>query len=161
MVVDTGFCLEDDPAAEYAGRAGRNTMTREAIEATDILVVVGSADPVGLSRLARGLVELHEHTGGRPVHVVVNRMRGSLGWSEAEVTGMVAGFATVAGLHVLPDDRGAVDRALVAGRCLTEQGDSALTRAFSALVDALQPHRAGPARTGRLRRRTAGRARRS
>ncbi len=85
VVVDTGFCLEDDPAAEYAGRAGRNTMTREAIEAADTLVVVGSADPVGLSRLARGLVELHEHTGGRPVHVVVNRMRGSLGWSEAEV----------------------------------------------------------------------------
>ena len=161
VVVDTGFCLEDDPAAEYAGRAGRNTMTREAIEAADTLVVVGSADPVGLSRLARGLVELHEHTGGRPVHVVVNRMRGSLGWSEAEVTGMVAGFASIAGLHVLPDDRGAVDRALVAGRCLAEQGDSALTRAFSALVDALQPHRAGSARTGRLRRRTAGRARRS
>ena len=93
MVVDTGFCLEQDSAAEYAGRLGRNAMTLEAIEAADELVVVGAADPVGLSRLARGLVELHEHTEGRPVQVVVNRMRPSLGWSEADVAGMVAGFA--------------------------------------------------------------------
>jgi MinD-like ATPase involved in chromosome partitioning or flagellar assembly len=161
VVVDTGFCLEQDSAAEYAGRLGRNAMTLEAIGAADELVVVGSADPVGLSRLARGLVELHEHTEGRPVQVVVNRMRPSLGWSEADVAGMVTGFATVAGLHFLADDRAAVDRALVAGRTLVEVGDSPLTRGLSRLVDTLHPERATPGRRGRLRRRTAGRARRS
>ncbi len=160
VVVDTGFSLEQDTAAAYAGRAGRNAMTVEAVEAADVLVVVGAADPVGLSRMARGLVELHEHTGGRPVQVVVNRMRASLGWSEADVGAMVTGFASVAGLHFLPDDRAAVDRALVAGRTLTEGGDSALCRALASLVDALLPHRAAPAR-GRLRRRRGGRARRS
>ena len=45
-------------------------------------VVVGSADPVGLSRLARGLVELRDAPAGAPVRVVVNRMRPTLGWSE-------------------------------------------------------------------------------
>ena len=161
VVVDTGFCLEQDPAADYAGRAGRNAMTLEAIEAADELVVVGAADPVGLSRLARALVELHEHTGGRPVQVVVNRMRPSLGWSEADVAAMVGGFATVAGLHVLADDRAAVDRALVAGRTLVEGGESPLTRGLARLVDVLHPDRAPGGRGGRLRRRTAGRARRS
>lgn len=161
VVVDTGFCLEHDPADEYAGRAGRNTMTLEALEAADTLAVVGSADPVGLSRLARAMVEVHEHTGGRPAYVVVNRMRASLGWSESEVAGMVRGFGTVAGLHFLPDDRPAVDRALLGGRTLAEGGDSALTRAFGRLVDDVAPRHAEPPRSGLLRRRTAGRDRRS
>ncbi|MET1060858.1 MAG: hypothetical protein ABWX84_14755 [Nocardioides sp.] len=161
VVVDTGFSLEQDSAAEYAGRLGRNAMTLEGIDAADELVVVGAADPVGLSRLARGLVELHEHTEGRPVQVVVNRMRPSLGWSEADVAGMVAGFATVARLQFLADDRASVDRALVAGRTLVEGGESPLTRGLSELVDTLRPERAATGRRGRLRRRTAGRARRS
>ena len=161
VVVDTGFSLEHDPADEYAGRAGRNTMTLEAVAAADTLVVVGSADPVGLSRLARALVELDEHTAGRPVVVVVNRMRASLGWSEAEVTGMVRDFGSVAGLHFLPEDRAAVDRALLAGRTLAEGGDSSLGRAFGRLVDDLAPDTATPRTRGRFRRRTAGRARRS
>ena len=57
-------------------------MTLAALDAADEIVVVGSADPVGLSRLARGLVELRERTAGAPVRVVVNRMRPTLGWSE-------------------------------------------------------------------------------
>ncbi|KRF14307.1 AAA family ATPase [Nocardioides sp. Soil796] len=139
VVVDTGFALEEDINAELAGRPGRNTMTHEAIGLADDLVVVGSADPVGLSRLARGLVELREVTGGRPVHVVVNRMRSSLGWSEADVAGMLGGFAELAGLHFLPDDRATTDRALLAGRTLGELGESTLSRAVSGLVDGLRP----------------------
>ena len=53
----------------------RNQMTLAALGQADEVVVVGSADPVGLSRLARGLVELREVTAGAPVRVVVNRMR--------------------------------------------------------------------------------------
>jgi hypothetical protein len=87
-------------------------------------------------------------------------MRPSLGWSETEVAGMVRGFATVAGLHFLPDDRAAVDRALLSGRTLAEGGDSALTRAFARLVDDVSPRHADPPRSGLLRRRTAGRGRR-
>ncbi|WP_067429233.1 AAA family ATPase [Nocardioides jensenii] len=139
VVVDTGFALEEDLSAELAGRPGRNGMTLEAIAAADDLVVVGSADPVGLSRLARGLVELRELTGGRPVHVVINRMRASLGWSESDVAGMLGGFAELAGLHFLPDDRATTDRALLAGRMLSELGESSLSRAVAALVDGLRP----------------------
>lgn len=160
VVLDTGFSLEEDVTAEQLGRAGRNTMTLEALAVADQIVAVGSADPVGLARLARGLVELHESTGGRPVHVVVNRMRGSLGWSEGEVAAMVSGFAGVAGLSFLPDDRPATDRALLAGRTLAETGDTALSKALSHLVDTLRPDLVADGRR-RVRRRRAASVRRS
>ncbi len=138
VVVDTGFCLEHDPASE-AGRAGRNTMTLAALDAADDVVVVGSADPVGLSRLARGLVELAETNGRTAPYVVVNRMRPTLGWAEADIAGMLRGVTELAGLHFLPDDRAAVDRALVAGRSLAEIGDSAVGRAVAGAAAALLP----------------------
>ena len=138
VVVDTGFSLEHDPASD-SGRAGRNTMTLAALGAADDVVVVGSADPVGLSRLARGLVELAEATGRTQASVVVNRMRPTLGWAEADIAGMLRGVADVAGLHFLPDDRVAVDRALVAGRSLAEIGDSAVGRAVAGVAAALVP----------------------
>jgi MinD-like ATPase involved in chromosome partitioning or flagellar assembly len=147
VVVDTGFCLEHDPASE-AGRAGRNTMTLAALEVADDVVVVGSADPVGLSRLARGLVELAESTGRTAPYVVVNRMRPTLGWAETDIAGMLRGVTELAGLHFLPDDRAAVDRALVAGRSLAEIGDSALGRAVAAVAAGLrsQPAQAANSR---------------
>lgn len=160
VVADVGFCLEDDPEAEYVGRAARTTMTLEALDAVDTVVAVGSADPVGLSRLVRGLTELRERLGTQRVAVVVNRMRGSLGWSEAEVATMIADFARTSGVHFLPDDRAATDRALLTGRTLTEAGDSGLARAIAALADDLLPT-AGSPRRRRVSRRRAGRARRS
>lgn len=139
VVVDTGFCLEDDPSHDFGTRPGRNQLTLGALDVADEILVVGSADPVGLSRLARGLVELRELTSGSAVRVVVNRMRASLGWSEKDIAGMVSGFTRLGGLHFLPDDRTTVDRALVAGRTLTEVADSPLGRAVSSLVDAMLP----------------------
>ena len=105
VVVDTGFSLEDDPGSDFGSRPGRNQLTLGALEVADEVIVVGGADPVGLSRLGRALVELRDLTGARPVHVVVNRMRPTLGWSERDIAGMVSGFARVAGLHFLPDDQ--------------------------------------------------------
>ena len=134
VVVDTGFSLETDPAGDLSGRPGRNQLTLGTLEVADEIVVVGAADPVGLSRLARGLGDLSEVVGPTPVHVVVNRMRSTLGWSEKEVAGMVSGFARLAGLYFLPEDRAGVDRALVAGRTLVETGESVLTGAVAGLV---------------------------
>ncbi len=161
VVVDTGFSLEDDPGSDFGSRPGRNQMTLGALAVADEVVVVGSADPVGLSRLARALVELREITAGGPLRVVVNRMRPTLGWSEKDIAGMVEGFTRLTGLHFLPDDRATVDRALVAGRTLVELGDAPLTRAIEGVVDALAPGTRDPASSaGRLRRRTAGTTRR-
>ncbi len=159
VVVDVGSDLDDDRAGDPAAGPGRSSLTLGALGVADEVVVVGTADPVGLSRLARGLVELREVTGGRPVRVVVNRNRSTLGWSEREVAGMVEGFARVSGLHFLPDDQAAVDRAVVAGRELREGGDSPLVRAVAGLADAVLPASAPAGRPG-LRRRRGARARR-
>jgi len=101
--------------------------------------VVGGADPVGLSRLARAVVELRERRAGRPVQVVVNRMRPTLGWTEREIVAMVSGFARPSAVHFMPDDQPAVDRALVSGRTLVESGESELSRAVARIADALLP----------------------
>lgn len=139
VVVDTGFSLEDDPGSEFGGRPARNAMTHAALDLADEVVVVGSADPVGLSRLARGLVDLRERSLAAPTRVVVNRMRPSIGWSEREIAGMVEGFARISGLHFLAEDRAALDRALVTGRALVDGGRSPVAEAIAGLVDAVFP----------------------
>ena len=143
VVVDTGFSLEEDQHPDLGGRPGRNQMTLEALDAADEVVVVGGADPIGLSRLARGVVELRERRGGRPVQVLVNRMRPTLGWSEREIVAMLSAFARPSAVHFLPEDQAAVDRALVAGRTLVEAGDCDLGRAVARVADSLLPVPAG------------------
>lgn len=139
VVADTGFSLEDTETDFGRPGAGRNRMTLESLLAADEVLVVGSADPVGLARLARGLVDIGETRPGASMRVVVNRMRDSLGWNERDIRGMVEGFARPLGIHFLPDDRAACDKALVSGQALTETGDSPLRRAISTLVDSTFP----------------------
>ncbi|MFW6775985.1 AAA family ATPase [Nocardioides sp. CPCC 205120] len=153
VVLDTGFALDHDDGGFAVGPA-RNELTTTAVEIADEVVVVGTADPVGLTRLARGLADLRE-LGRGEVHVVVNRMRSTLGWSEREVTSMLADFVRPASLHFLPDDRAATDRALVTGRSLLDVGDGPLARAVTAAAAGVVPGAAVP-----VRRRRGGRARR-
>ena len=153
VVVDTGFALEDTETDFGRPGAGRNRMTLEALRAADEVLAVGAADPVGLTRLARGLIELGEVRPSGTLRVVVNRMRDSLGWTERDIRGMVEGFARPVGVHFLPDDRTACDRALVAGQALPESGDSALRRALADVVDALAPETVAATTRGRRRAR--------
>ena len=151
VVVDTGFSLEDDPSVDLVARPGRNQLTLGAIDVADEVLVVGTADPVGLSRLARALVDLRDRRPGAPLRVVVNRMRSSLGWSERDIVGMVEGFARLVDVHFLPDDRAAADRALTTGTSIPESGDSELATALSTLADAVVPP-AAPRRRRERRR---------
>jgi MinD-like ATPase involved in chromosome partitioning or flagellar assembly len=144
VVVDTGFSLEDD--ADLDRFVSRNQLTLDAMAAATHVVIVGSAEPTGLARLARTLVELRDATSV-PVTVVVNRMRDSLGWSRRDIAGMVEGYIRPAGVHFLPEDRPTTDRALVAGKSVVELGDSPLRRALVELHDAVfaaQPAQAPP-----------------
>lgn len=159
VVVDLGFSLEDD-GDPFAAAPRRNGMTLDTLEHADELVVVGSADPVGLARLARGLVEVADRCPDLPTLVAVNRVRPSLGWAEQDVRGMVEGFHRRARVLFVPEDRETADRALMAGRSVVELGDSALRRAVVDLVDVLAGTTTAGARPRRgLRSRRAGRAR--
>jgi len=155
VVVDTGFSLEDD--GDVGRSLARNQMTLDAVARADHVVAVGSAEPTGLARLARTLVDLRE-LAPPAVTVVVNRMRDSLGWGRADITGMVEGYLRPARVLFVPEDRPVVDRALVAGRTVVEQGDGPLRRALVDVHDAVWPERdtrlsAGPAGRGRRRSR--------
>jgi MinD-like ATPase involved in chromosome partitioning or flagellar assembly len=161
VVLDVGFSLESDPLDPFGSSAPqRNEMTLASLQRADEVVVVGAADPVGLARLARGLVELHDVLPRMRPRVVVNRTRASLGWSDREIRGMVEGFVQPVDVHFLPDDRAAADRALMAGHSLAESGESPLREAMSDLARGVlgdlvprTPHRR------RVRRRRAGKAR--
>jgi MinD-like ATPase involved in chromosome partitioning or flagellar assembly len=159
-VLDCGFGLEGDPPDPFGPAAPqRNQLTLTAVERADEVVVVGAADPVGLARLARGLVDLRDVVPGIRPRVVVNRTRPSLGWSDREIRGMVEGFVTPLEVHFLPDDRAAADRALMAGRTLAESGDSPLRTAVTALAREVAGERPVASSRRRLRRRRAGRDR--
>ncbi len=134
VVVDTGFSLEDD--ADLGRNISRNQLTLDAVATADVVVVVGSAEPTGLARLARSLVELRDTTHA-PVTVVVNRMRDSLGWSRRDIVGMVEGYIRPTSVHFLPEDRPTTDKALVAGRSVVELGDSPLRRALAEVREAV------------------------
>lgn len=121
VVVDCGFSLESEEDLMFDTAAPRrNGATWSVLEQADRVLAVGAADPVGLSRLARGVVDLGASLPGREVSVVVNRMRGSLGWSAGEATAMIERFTGRGGAVVLPEDRAACDRALVRGGTLAE-----------------------------------------
>ena len=134
-------------------------MTLAAVRGADEVLVVGAADPVGLARLARGLVELRDLVPGVRPRVVVNRTRSTLGWGDREIRGMVEGFVTPADVHFVPDDRAAADRALMAGRSLVEDGGSPLRSAVAEVALGLLGEPPGPPARSGLRRRRAGRAR--
>jgi MinD-like ATPase involved in chromosome partitioning or flagellar assembly len=153
VVVDTGFSLDDD---DVSGRPGRHQLTLAALDVADEILVVGTADPVGLSRLARALVEVRDRHPVTPVRVVVNRMRPTIGWTERDVGQMLSDFARPVGLHFLPEDRATVDRALVTGRSLFEtNAESPLATAIGALADAVTGVRTVARRPAPLRRRRA------
>lgn len=158
-VLDLGFGLDQEHATYAAGAPPRNHMTVSGLDHADEVVVVGGADPVGLARLARGLVQLREVVPAAGIRVVVNRTRPSLGWGEQEVRAMVEGFVMPASLHFLPDDPSSADRALATGKPLLEIGESALTRGLAGLADAVHGPVPGPGRRRWLRRRRAGTAR--
>jgi MinD-like ATPase involved in chromosome partitioning or flagellar assembly len=159
VVADVGFSLERDPVDPFgAGAPHRNLMTHAVLERAHDVVVIGAADPVGLTRLARGLVELRDLLPAVRPWVVVNRMRPSLGWGDKEIRGMVEGFVTPRSVLFLPDDRAAADRALMAGQSLAESGDSPLREAMTSLALAVAREKPSAGRRG-IRRRRAGRAR--
>ena len=141
VVVDCGFGIEQDEELSFDTAAPRrNGATVTALEQADVVLVVGSADPLGLTRLARASGELRDLVPTATTRLVVNRMRRGLGWSRAEVAGTVLRATGAAPLAFLPLDQSAVDRAWIAGRSLPEAAPSA---PLSAALDRLYADVAG------------------
>jgi MinD-like ATPase involved in chromosome partitioning or flagellar assembly len=167
VVVDCGFCLEDDEELSYDTVAPRrNEATLTSLAASDLVVAVGGADPVALQRFVRGLQELGTVPSGEPVPVV-NRVRsGAVGSRpESRIADSLLRFAGLTSVRFVPDDPATLDAALLAGRSLVEHAPGSSVRAAVAdLATAMLPWTVQPdQRRDRLDRRSrrAGRRRRS
>lgn len=161
VVVDLAPPLEEDDELSYDTAAPRrNGAALQVLRAADDVVVVGSADPVGLQRLVRGLQDLAVAVPGSSPLVVVNRVRSdAVGRNpRLRVREALERFAGVRDMRLVPDDRPATDRALLAGLTLAEAApDSPAREALRALAGDLRRLAGAPGATGtaRTRRREA------
>ena len=122
-VVDTGFSLEDDEEISsdlFAPR--RNGATLAALRQADHVVAVGSADPVGLSRVLRAYVDLVEIVVAPRVSVLMNRVRaGAIGVNPAaQVTQALRRFGGIDSAVLVPNDTASLDAAVLTGRSLRD-----------------------------------------
>jgi MinD-like ATPase involved in chromosome partitioning or flagellar assembly len=171
-VVDCGFGLEADEDLTFdTAVPRRNGATLCTLQAADVVLAVGTADPVGLQRLIRGLPDLRDALPpGRPVQVVLTRVRDTAVGSspERKVTEALARYAGIRDAFLVPDDRLACDAAMLAGRALAEVApQSPARRALLELASQLAAALPGPVReripdgrraSGRAIRRASGRA---
>ncbi len=154
VVVDCGFSVEDDEELSYDTLAPRrNAATLTVLERADELLVVGSAEPIGLQRLVRAVQEIGTVPSPRP-RVVVNKVRpGAVGpRPERAISEALSRFAGMDDLSFVPFDPATLDAAMLAGRSLIEQAPNTAVRgAIRALAEACLPA-AADSRAGRRRR---------
>ena len=139
-VVDCGFSLEQDEALRYDTSAPRrNAATVSALESADLVLVVGAGDPVGIQRLVRAHGDLGDLGLRAPVTVVVTKVRASaVGPRPGDaISDALARYAGIRAPHLVPDDRPALDRAMLEGKLLHEVAPaSPARRAIAALAAA-------------------------
>ena len=124
-VVDVGAGIEGDGGLDPTYGPQRHQATLSALAAADVLVVVGAGEPVGMRRLVLALSELADRAVVRPEVqrvVVVNRVRTSAAGPHPErsILEALARFAGVTDAVLVPDDRPAIDRAVLHGRTLPD-----------------------------------------
>lgn len=175
VVLDCAFGLGGGLAGAWPDDVGppdRDEATTASLAVADIVLAVGSADPVGLVRLARDLPALAERAPAALVQVVVTRCRRSavghdpqtavravLGPVLADLTERCGGRVRT-DVQLVPDGRAELDRALLSGRTLGESmPGSAVRRALLALAERVAGQTgASASSTTRRSRRRARRA---
>ena len=152
VVVDCGFCVEDDEELSYDTLAPRrNAATLTALEEADDLVVVGAADPIGLQRLVRAVQDLATVPSPTPT-VVVNKVRASAVGSRPErrIAEALGRFAGMDDLTYLPWEQATLDAAMFAGTTLVDHApQSELRRALQSLATRWAGDTAGVSRRSR------------
>jgi MinD-like ATPase involved in chromosome partitioning or flagellar assembly len=131
IVIDCGFCLEQDEELTYDTVAPRrNGATLVALELAEVVIGVAAADPIGLARYVRALPACAEAAGGPP-RTVVNRLREGVtgaGDPRRAVVDALERYAGTSEVAVVPHDQGAVDTAMAAGRTLAEVAPKSAAR---------------------------------
>jgi len=139
-VVDAGFGLEQDEELVYDTRAPqRHGATLSALAAADVVVVVGSAEPVSIQRLVQTLDQIDAVSTQDSAErvVVVNRVRAAVAGMRPEeaVADALRRFAGVDEVWTVPFDAKACDAATLAGQVLAERSPrSSVRKAIAALA---------------------------
>ena len=138
-VVDCGFSVEADEELSFDTMAPRrNAATLVALERADTIYAVGSADPVGVPRLIRGLTELEAAVPGVSPLIVLNKVRRSTAGRapERQLSEAWERFGPGKVDAFLPADWEAADAAVLAGAALLEAAPaSALRTAIASLAN--------------------------
>ncbi len=132
-VVDCGFGLERDEELQYDTHAPqRNGATLSALAAADVVVAVGSAEPLGIQRLVHSLAELETVAPAEttPRLVVVNRVRTSVAGQRprAAVADAMRRYSAVEKVWTIGWDPRACDAAALAGQALGERAPRSVAR---------------------------------
>jgi Flp pilus assembly CpaE family ATPase len=124
VVIDCGFCLEQDEELSFDTAAPRrNGATLTALACADTILAVAAGDPIGLQRFVRGVGELLDAVPTATPVTVVNRVRDAVvggGDAEREIAAALDRFAGLSGVRFVPMDTAAYDAALASGRTLVE-----------------------------------------
>jgi Flp pilus assembly CpaE family ATPase len=140
-IVDVGFSLESDEELSFDTIAPRrNGATLSVLDDADLILAVGSGDPIGIQRLVRGLNALRDADVRAPVWIVLNRVRGGAvpGDPAIELDQALQRFIGQSAAALLPYDLAAVDAAVAVGKFLGEvTPHSPLCRAVAELASAI------------------------
>ncbi len=132
VVVDCGFCLEQDEELAYDTEAPRrNGATLAVLDAAEVTIGVAAGDPVGLARYLRARSELTEARSSGELITVVNRVRrGAIGPGDPqpEIAAALERYAGITTAVMVPDDPAATDAALAEGRLLCEVAPKSAVR---------------------------------
>lgn len=126
-----------DPDDDFADpHYDRHSATRVTLDCADHVISVTTADPMGLKRLVSLLETDRAHTMANKTTVVVNRVRASAVGQRPEdtITATLERFAHVGDPVFVPEAQRDVDRAVLAGRTVTEVVPRS---SFSVAIDAL------------------------
>lgn len=126
VIADCAAPTEADELLSFDTRAPqRNAATLASAQASDAVIVVGKADPVGLKRLVDTLTEVQENPvfHGAAVVVVINQMRGGGAGpaARATISDMLAQFCQILEPVFLPYDLAVLDKAMMRGKALVEE----------------------------------------
>jgi MinD-like ATPase involved in chromosome partitioning or flagellar assembly len=132
VVVDCGFCLEEDEDLSYDTAAPRrNGATVATLRAADTVVAVGSGDPIGLQRFVRGLADLRAAVERVQPSVVVNRVRPRVAGSgdpKRQITDALRRYADATPTAFVPFDQPAMDAAVANAHTLVEAAPTSPAR---------------------------------
>ncbi|WES66142.1 P-loop NTPase [Microbacter sp. GSS18] len=156
-VVDVASSLErDEEIVSDLEGPRRNAATLAALDASDLVVAVVGADPVGVSRFLRAHPDLRAAAGGARIAVLANRLRpGPLGVdARGQVRRTLERFAGIDEVWFVPADARAADAALLAARPIADAAPrSGLTTAIRRFVgEAVVPPPSAAARRSRRAR---------